>query len=203
MRNSWTHLFFALISIPIVGCTPSQSTHIKEAEAICALYSPQNLHAAASGNGALTTSEYVNNQLRETMKTQEMKAIFAKLTQESHADVYNVMQTEISALIGTTWTCEDAKNFYAINWQPVEAAQEGELIIEVTVVEGQYYQIDNTEYPMANTEDLKVVLDTLSDGQAYTVRLSVPAGTSDAARSQYLEPLRKLGVKKLSLVEEK
>lgn len=201
--NTFNNYFLlALLSIQIFGCSQSQSTHMQEAEAICAIYSPQNLQQAVSGKDLLATVEYVNNRLRETVKSQEMKAIVEKLAREGNPDFYAALQQEISTLIGKTWSCKDAKNFYVNSWQTVESSQAG-VLIEISVVEGKYYQIDNTDYDMAKTEDIKIVLDTLADSQPYTIQLSIPAGTDPELLNQYLEPLRKIGVKKLSVVEVK
>lgn len=182
-----------------IACSQSNNTFEKEAEAICAIYTPESL-AATTGMDLLARFEYVNSKIRNTIKSQTFNTIFDELAQEGNTDFYGALQAKVSTHLGKVWTCDDAKAFYAISWQRVDPQQDAK-VVQVYIVDGAFYEIDGKHYAFSDIEKLQSAINTVTNGEEFKLHLNVPNATSSEELNVYLGPLRKIGIKNLSIVE--
>lgn len=194
-------LFFQILLFSLLtACVQADTTFEKEAKALCNIYAPANLKAA-EGMDVLKKFEYVNSQTRNTIKSKAFQSIFEQLTKEAPADFFTALQKKISEQLGKQWTCDNAKAFYTITWKRVDAQPEAQVIL-VHIKDDKFYEINGTRYALSEVDKIKQAIHSAANGKDYTLHLQIPPSTGRETLNKYLEPLRKIGVKKLSVVEK-
>lgn len=191
-------IIFLLSSLS--ACQQDTASLADEANALCAIYAPESLQAT-EGMDLLTTFDYVNTKIRNTIKSKEFNHLFEELANEGNADFYAALEKKVSALLGKEWVCENAKAFYSITWQRAESSQDVK-IIPVNIVDNEFYEINGAQYAFSDVDKIKNALDELSNGAEFKLQLSIPASTGEEALNNYLNPLREIGIKHLTLVEQ-
>lgn len=193
-------LIKAILLLLLTACAQANSKFEKEANALCDIYSTENLKET-KGMDVLEKFEFVNAKIRSTIKSPELHAIFKKLAEEGNKDFYTALNKEMSNLTGKEWNCRNAEIFYAISWERAGDKQ-NEIIVPVYLVEGKAYHIDGQNYDFEDVDKIKEALHSAAHGKEYKIRLQIPVSTSRETLNKYLEPFRKIGVKKLSVIEK-
>lgn len=171
-----------------------------EANALCDIYKPANLQSIRSDD-ALKTFEAVNGQIRQTIQSKEFKEIFKNLAEQAPINYYDELAKAISTKLGKPWVCEDAKAFYTVQWQKVETNTD-QVVIQIRVLDGDTYQINDQNYSMSETDEIRQAINLIAKDQEFTIQLYIPKATEEDKLNHYLDPLRKIGVKQLSIVED-
>jgi hypothetical protein len=138
------------------------------------------------------------NLIRDTITNREFLAIFNRLADQGYENLYTSIRPEISRLLGHEWSCTNAEKFYTIKWQRID--QEKQLKISI-IGSGNYFVIDNTKLQLDNIEGIKQKIQKLAQNRPYIVNLYVNSELIDQEFNQYLEPLRQIGVSRVTLIE--
>lgn len=195
------HFFINILLFSLLtACAQANNAIEDEAKALCDIYAPANLKAT-EGMDVLKKFEYVNKQIRNTIQSKTFQTIFEKLAKQGDPNFYGSLQKEISTELGKPWDCENARAFYTIAWQRVDAQPELPVIL-VHVKDDKFYEINGTRYALTEVDKIKQAIHTASGGKDYKLHLQIPPSTDRETLNKYLEPLRKIGIKKLSIVEK-
>ena len=191
-------LFFVIVLLTQSACASDLDIYRQEADAFCNLHHPDKWQSR-SGYSALENLEHLNAQIRSVIQSDEFLAVFERLAAQGYDDFYAAIQPEISKLIEREWRCEAAKEFYAIQWQRAEADNE-QVVVPISVLADGRFQIGNSSFESSDIEGIGDAIRAASKGQVYKVLLKVPKNTTDEKLRDYFEPLRQLGVRKISLI---
>lgn len=186
-----------LFVVLATACSSSmQQQYQQEADAFCALYAPERW-SNTQDKSALNNLSLLNQQIREVIKSDAFLDIFERLSKTDYTDFYAAIQPEISQLTGKQWQCEDARNFYAIEWEKEGTSDTGKNIIYTLSADG-VLQIGDKNISYTDVMAVKAEL-LKNKNEKGKVIVKVPEGFSEQALSQLLVPFREAGIMKLSI----
>jgi len=180
------------------ACASNKAVYEREAQAFCSLHHP-NQWKSRSEFTALENFEYLNKKIKSNINSKAFLDIFDKLAAQSYNNFYHAIRPEISKLVGHEWHCDAAKEFYTLNWEQVDTAKDNNEII-ITVLESGEFQIKHSRYKLSDIEDIRHAITFKSKGKDQKILFKVPKKTSDKMLNLYLEPLRQIGIKYLTIV---
>ncbi len=195
----YTKILILLVLLLQISCGQNQASLTQQADSLCAIYAPGQLKVTEDMN-LLDTFNYVNERIRKEINSDEFRAIFKKLAEEGNRDFYGALEKEVSELLGEKWHCEQAKMFYSVTWQRVDGGNE-EYLVPIMVIEEKYYVINDSKYIFSDLENIKNAINSKAKDKEFKIELTIPVSTNEEQLNQYLEPFRKLGIKRLSVLE--
>lgn len=158
MRHYIVLLVFLLFQQ--TACTNQVEVYKHEADAFCKLHHPDQWKSRA-GYSALENFDYLAERIRGTIKSGAFLDIFERLSKQGYVGFYEVIQPEISKLVGQDWRCEDAKAFYTIKWERAGAGKK-EVVIEIAVLKDGMFKIHETKYKLSNHEGINKAVQAIS-----------------------------------------
>jgi len=195
--DSMKQYFVLLIFIFFLqsACASNQQEVYKhEAEVFCNLHQPERWKSRSEYT-VLENFEHLNKEIKKNIHSKAFLAIFDKLATQEYDNFYETIRPEISQLIGQEWQCDAAKIFYAIKWQKVDNTKDKNEIT-ITVLNNGEFQIQQSRYKPSEIQAIRLAIKP----ETNKILFKVPQNTSSEILNQYLEPLRKIGVKNLSIL---
>lgn len=187
-----------IVFVAPFACASQQNVYRQEADAFCKLHNPEIWNKRKQYT-ALENLDYLNSQIKKTVKSAEFLAIFDNLAKTGYKDFYKAIKPKISELIGEPWQCQYAKEFYALSWvRKGDRASNVKPLIIMIKKNGQI-ELEGKIYPDSSDSSYFQKLKMIVASKSNTIVIKMPAKTPQSKLTEYIKPFRDLAVKHLSV----